>query len=477
MASPVFNFIYKFLERAGSQFISIIVTIVLARLLEVSDFGAIEIVTVIVSICQIFVQSGLNTALIQKKDATQQDFSVTFYVNTALAACLYIILFVLSPLIENFYAIEGLASYIRVTGLVLLPCSMMSIQYALLAKSFQFSKQMICSVISMIFGAIVGIVMAYNGYGIWSFVAYQIVTYWSSPFIALVVVKWLPSRVDSFKRIVPLFKFGIRILIASFIDNIYNDITSLIIGKKFTPSQLALYGKGKQFPQALITSVNGSIQSVAFPYLAKHQDSKNEMKDRLSGLVKMSSFIVFPIMFGLIACAKPFVLTILTDKWIEAVPYIQLMCVVFVAWPIFTANAWVLNAIGRSDLYLKTEIIKKVINLASLILCVILFDSISAIIIGQIVVIPINVAINMVVNKRIIGYSVRDLLKDIAYPLMFSVIMGVIVYQFQNISNFYIALIVQLLVGVIVYLVINVVSKNRNYRLFEGLVKDALRKK
>lgn len=476
MSSPVFNFIYKFLERAGSQFISIIVTIVLARLLEVSDFGAIEIVTVIVSICQVFVQSGLNTALIQKKDAIQQDFSVTFYVNTAIAALLYILLFVLSPAIEKFYSIAGLASYIRVTGLVLLPCSMMSIQYALLAKSFQFSKQMICSVLSMILGAIVGIVMAYKGFGIWSFVAYQIVTYWSSPLIALMVVRWMPSHVDSIKRIVPLFKFGIRILIASFIDNIYNDITSLIIGKKFTSSQLALYGKGKQFPQALITSVNGSIQSVAFPYLAKHQDTKNEMKDRLSGLIKMSSFVVFPIMFGMIACAKPFVLTILTEKWIDAVPYIQLMCVVFVAWPIFTANAWVLNAIGRSDLYLKTEIIKKVINLASLILCVVLFDSISTIIVGQIVVIPINVAINMVVNKRIIGYSMKELLSDITPPLLLSVVMGVIVYQFQNISNFYIALIVQILVGIAVYFSINVFSKNRNYRMFRGLVKDALKR-
>lgn len=474
-SSPVFNFIYKFLERAGSQFISIIVTIVLARLLEVSDFGAIEIVIVIVSICQIFVQSGLNSALIQKKDTNQQDFSVTFYVNTAIAAFLYIILFMLSPFIENFYEIEGLKNYIRVTGLVLFPCSMMSIQYALLARSFQFQKQLICSVTSMILGAIVGVIMAYNGYGVWSFVFYQIVTYWSSPIIAFFVVKWLPTHVDSFKRIIPLFKYGVRILVASFIDNIYNDISSLIIGKKFTPSQLALYGKGKQFPQALITSVNGSIQSVAFPYLAKHQDSTNEMKDRLRSLIQMSSFVVFPIMFGLMACAKPFVLTVLTDKWIDAVPYLQLMCIVFVAWPIFTANAWVLNAIGRSDLYLKTELIKKSINLLSLIVCVVFFDSVTAIIIGQIVVIPINVAVNMVVNKRVIGYSIKELLSDIIYPLVFSAIMGIVIYMFQNISNFYVALIVQVLVGVGIYLIVNVVSKNSNYMLFVSLVKDAIK--
>lgn len=474
-SSPVFNFIYKFLERAGSQFISIIVTIVLARLLEVSDFGAIEIVIVIVSICQIFVQSGLNSALIQKKDTNQQDFSITFYVNTAIAAFLYIILFLLSPFIENFYEIEGLKNYIRVTGLVLFPCSMMSIQYALLARSFQFHKQLICSVTSMILGAIVGVIMAYNGYGVWSFVFYQIVTYWSSPIIASFVVKWLPTHVDSFKRIIPLFKYGVRILVASFIDNIYNDISSLIIGKKFTPSQLALYGKGKQFPQALITSVNGSIQSVAFPYLAKHQDSTNEMKDRLRSLIQMSSFVVFPIMFGLMACAKPFVLTVLTDKWIDAVPYLQLMCIVFVAWPIFTANAWVLNAIGRSDLYLKTELIKKSINLLSLIACVVFFDSVTAIIIGQIVVIPINVAVNMVVNKRVIGYSIKELLSDIIYPLVFSAIMGIVIYMFQNISNFYVALIVQVLVGVGIYLIVNVVSKNSNYMLFVSLVKDAIK--
>lgn len=473
-SSPVFNFIYKFLERAGSQIISIIVTIVLARLLEVSDFGAIEIVTVIVSICQIFVQSGLNSALIQKKDATQEDFSVTFYVNTAIAAFLYVLLFVLSPAIESFYEIDGLQSYLRVTGLILFPCSMMSIQFALLARTFKFYKQMICSVISMILGAIVGIMMAYKGYGIWSFVFYQLVTYWSSPIIALFVVKWLPSSVDTFKRIIPLFKYGVRILIASFIDNIYNDISSLIIGKKFTPSQLALYGKGKQFPQALITSVNGSIQSVAFPYLAKHQDNKNEMKDRLSSLIQMSSFVVFPIMFGLMACAKPFVLTILTEKWIDAVPYVQLMCLVFVAWPIFTANAWVLNAIGRSDLYLKTEIIKKVINFAALIFCVIMFDNIAAIIIGQILVIPINVAVNMIINRRIIGYSFKELLSDIAFPLIISILMGLLVYQFQDIGNYYIALIIQIVIGIAFYLVINMIIKNPNYRLFKGLVMDAI---
>lgn len=476
--SPVSNFLFKFLERIAGQLISIIVTIILARLLEVEVFGSIEIILVIVSLCQIFVQSGLNTALIQKKDCTDEDFSLTFYLNVAVSIILYCLIFTLAPLIESFYNIHDLSTYLRYSALVLVPCSITSIQNAYLAKRLQFEKQMICSVMGTLLGGILGVVLAYKGFGIWSFIAYQLGVYTITPIISFIYVRWYPKKVHDYMRLKPIILFGVRIFSANILETIYNDVSGLIIGKVFSPTALALYGKGKQFPQALITSINGSIQAVSFPYMAKRQDCLIEIKDMLRRLIQISSFVVFPVVLGLLAVSKPFVIILLTSKWIDCVLYMQLMCIVFLSWPIMTANSWALNAIGRSDLYLKIEIYKKLLNALTLLSSIIVFRSVTAVLLGQIIVMPLNIYLNARVNKKMINYKILELIRDIMPSLFAAGVMCAILLVLQLlINNMYILLSLQVITGIVVYIISNLLIKNSALDSCMQMIKSVINRK
>lgn len=471
--SPVSNFLFKFIERIAGQFISIIVTVILARLLDVEVFGSIEIILVVVSLCQIFVQSGLNTALIQKKDCTEEDFSLTFYLNVTVSIILYCLIFALSPIIESFYGINELSTYLRFSALVLVPCSITSIQNAYLAKQLQFEKQMICSVLGTLLGGCIGVVLAYRGFGIWSFIAYQLGVYTLTPIISFIYVRWYPKKVHDYKRLKPIISFGLKIFSANILETIYNDVSGLIIGKVFSPVALALYGKGKQFPQALITSINGSIQAVAFPYMAKKQDSIDDIKDMLRRLIKISSFVVFPVVLGMLAASKPFVVVLLTNKWIDCTLYMQLMCIIFLSWPIMTANSWALNAIGRSDLYLRIEIYKKILNALALLVSIVAFRSVTAVLLGQIIVMPVNVYLNARLNKVMLKYKKAELLVDIMPSLLASFIMCVTLLSLQLfIENMYVLLGVQIALGFVVYFFINLIISNKALTYSLQMIKD-----
>ena len=428
-SSVITSLIWKFLERIGTQGVQFVVAIILARLLAPADFGLIALVTVFVMIANVFVQSGLNTALIQKKNADNLDFSTVFYSSLALATVLYLGLFFGAPLIAKFYNNQvELISVIRVLGLMLPLGALNSIQEAYVARNMMFKKLFYRSVGAIIPAGIIGVVCAYLGFGIWSLVAQQLLNALLICVIMWFTVKWRPSLSFSFERWKRLFSFGWKLLCSALLDTFYRNIRDLVIGKLFTPTDLGFYNRGDQFPKIIIANINSSIHSVLLPSLSTVQDDRVRLKSLARRSIKTSSFLILPMMTGLAAIAKPLTLVVLGEKWLPAVPFIQICCFSYAFWPIHTTNLSAINAVGRSDVFLKLEIIKKCYGLAVLALAIWLFRSPIGIAMSAAITAPLGSFVNAYPNKKLLNYGFIEQMKDFVPSLLLSLVMGVIVY-------------------------------------------------
>lgn len=441
---------WKLMERGGTQGIQFIVQIVLARMLLPEDYGIIALVLVFIAIANVFVQSGLNTALIQKKDADETDFSSVFYLSLFIAGLIYIILFFTAPLIAAFYEEAQLIPIFRVLAITLFFGAFNSIQNAVIARRMQFKKLFFSSTGAILVSGTVGIYMAYKGFGVWALVGQQISNQLLVTLILWFTVKWRPRLLFSFRRVKSLFSYGWKLLVSALINTVYNDLRSLIIGKIFKAEILGFYNRGQQFPSVLVSNIDGSIQSVLFPVLASQQDNRSRVKDMMRRAIVTSSFVIFPMMVGLAVVAEPLVQLLLTDKWLQCVPFVQIFCASYALWPIHTANLQAINALGRSDIFLKLEIIKKVIGLS--ILVVTLFYGVYAIALGTVLGGIISTVINAYPNKKMLDYSFFDQWNDIMPSLLLSLVMGAVVYSITWLGfSVFRTLIIQVCIGVILY--------------------------
>ena len=443
---------WKLMERGGTQGVQFIVQIILARLLIPSDYGIIALIAIFITIANVFVQSGFNTALIQKKDANEADFSSVFYLSILIAFLLYVILFSTAPFTAAFYDVPMLIPVIRVLSVTLFFGAFNSIQNAVIAKKMQFKKLFFSSLGAMLVSGTIGITLAYVGFGVWALVAQQLTNQFMSTLILWFTVKWRPKLIFSFERVKGLFSYGWKLLGSSLIDTLYMNLRSLIIGKIYSPAMLGFYNRGEQFPQIIVTNIDGSIQSVMLPALALEQDNRQRVKDMVRRSIVTSSFILFPMMFGLAVIAEPLVKMLLTAKWSPCVPFLQIACASYALYPIHTANLQAINALGRSDIFLKLEIIKKIIGLA--ILGVSIFYGVYAIAIGMLVSGIISTFINAYPNLKLLNYSYKEQWKDIIPSLLLSLVMGVVVYNFKWLHmTAGMTLIIQVFVGGVLYLV------------------------
>jgi teichuronic acid exporter len=446
----VSSLFWKLMERGGTQGIQFIVQIVLARLLLPKDYGIIALVIIFTSIANVFVQSGLNTALIQKKDADEADFSSVFYLSIFIACLIYIVLFLAAPFIAAFYKIPEITPVFRVLSITLFFGAFNSIQNAVIARNLQFKKLFFSSTGAILVSGIVGIYMAYMGYGVWALVGQQISNQLLVTLILWFTVNWRPQLLFSLVRVKRLFSFGWKLLVSAMIDTVYRDLRSLIIGKMYNPAMLGFFNRGQQFPSLIVSNINGSIQSVMLPVLASQQDNRPRVKDMMRRAIVTSSFIIFPMMVGLAVTAEPLVKLLLTDKWLPAVPFLQIFCASYALWPIHTANLQAINALGRSDIFLKLEIIKKIIGLS--ILAVTVFYGVYAIALGQVLSGIVSTFINAYPNKKLLDYSYIEQWKDIMPSLLLSLVMGAVVYSFKWLGlPVLVTLIVQICTGVILY--------------------------
>lgn len=350
---------WKLMENGGAQGVQFLVSIILARLLSPEEYGVVGVILIFVTIANVLVQNGFSTALIQKRKVDDTDFSSVFFFNMAVSAVIYLVLFLAAPSIAYFYRNQEMTALVRVLAVVLFPGGVISIQNAYVSRNMEFKGLFISSfVASMISGAI-SIFLACSGLGVWALVWQQIAYYFFYMLILFMSISWKPRLLFSILRIKTMFAFGWKLLCASLLDTVYNNIYGLVIGRIYNESMLGNYNRGEQFPKLIVSNLGAAIQSVMLPVLSASQDEPERVKSMLRRAITVSSYLVLPMMAGLIAVARPMVLLLLGEKWLACVPFLQIMCVAYSFWPIHIANLQALNAMGRSDIFLKLEIVKR----------------------------------------------------------------------------------------------------------------------
>lgn len=478
-AKTLSGVIWKFGERVSAQAVNFIVSIILARLLLPEDYGIIALVTVFITICNKIVVSGFATSLIQKKDADNLDFSTVFYFSLAVAVVLYTGLFFSAPFIADFYSAESdpqlFIQVIRVMGLNLFIIAVNSVQQAYVSRTMQFRKFFFSTIIGTVVSAVAGIGMAYGGYGVWALVAQNIILAVVNGIVLWFMVKWRPELKFSFKRLKTLYSYGWKIFVASMIKILYNDLRSLVIGKVYTAADLAFYNKAQSFPQLIDTNVEGTIDSVLFPAISKKQSSVDDMRAMLRRAIKTTSYVLMPLLAGLSAVAKPFIIILLTDKWAESIPLMQILAFSFMFAPVELENLQAIKAIGRSDVALKVEIIKKVAGV--IILIVSIPFGVTAIAVGMVISTTLSAIINAIPNKKLLGYTFKMQLADILPGLLLSLVMFGVVYPISLLDlNVFVMLIVQVAVGAIIYISLSVIFKVESFKYILGIVKGFLKR-
>lgn len=465
------NFIWRFAERCGAQLVTFIVSIVLARILTPSDYGTIALVTVFTTILQVFIDSGLSTALIQKKDADDLDFSSVFYFNFVICIILYLIMFVSAPFIADFYKDSSLVSIVRVISLTLIISGVKGVQQSYVSRHMLFKRFFFSTLGGTIFSAVLGIIMAYAGFGVWAIVFQQLSNNAIDTLILWITVKWRPIKKFSWSRLKNLLSFGWKMLASSLLDTVYNNLRNMIIGKLYTSADLAFYNQGDRFPKLIVTNINTSIDSVLLPTMSNEQDNHVRVKDMTRRAIKISTYIMAPLMIGLAFCAKPIVQIVLTDKWLPCVPYLQIFCISYLFWPIHTANLNAIKAMGRSDLFLKLEVIKKFIGM--ILLLITMNISVMAMAYSLLISGLISQVINSWPNRYLLKYSYIDQIKDILPNIVMALIMGGFVYFISYLNlPILVSLVVQILSGGIIYLILSILTKNNSFIYLINILKS-----
>ena len=452
------SLIWRFLERCGAQGVSFIVSIVLARLLEPEVYGTIALISVFTAILQVFVDSGMANALIQKKDADELDFSSVFFFNLTMCLALYLLLFFCAPLIASFYNNAELIPVIRVLGITLLISGVKNVQQAYVSRTMQFKRFFFATLGGTIGAAVVGIAMAYIGFGVWALVAQTLFNSMTDTVILWITVKWRPRLLFSFRRLKGLLNYGWKLLVSGLLHTIYINLRSLMIGKFYTAQDLAYYEKGQSFPSFVVTNINSSIDSVLLPTMSGVQDNRETVKAITRRSIVTSSYLMWPMMVGLAAVAKPLVLLLLTEKWLPAVPFLQNTCFALGLEPLQTANLNAIKAMGRSDIFLKLEIVKKAIAIT--ILFLFMRFGVLAIAVSGLVYSVIAAMFNSYPNRKLLGYSYFEQIRDILPSFLLALVMGAVIYLITLIPMpTVLILTVQILVGVIIYAGVSCVLK------------------
>lgn len=470
------NLIWRYAERCGAQIIQFVVQIILARLLTPQEYGLIGLMTVFISLALVFAQSGMGQALVQKKQSDETDFSTVFYFSIAFSLVIYAVLYFSAPLIADFYQEPILVDVVRVLSIMVIIGAVNSVQQAYVQKHMQFKRFFYSTLSGTIVSAVIGIAMAYHGFGIWALVAQQISNQLIGAIVLWFTVKWRPKWIFSFKRMGKLFSFGWKMLCSSLIDTLYSNIYSLVIGKRYSSADLGFYNKGKQFPMLIVQNINTTITSVLFPVLSEVQDEKERLKSMVRRSIVTSTFLIFPAMAGLAAVAKPLTILLLTEKWLPAVPFIQFCCFTYAFWPVHTANLQAIKALGRSDIFLWLEIIKKVIGV--LVLIITLPHGLMVMMTARCGVTLLSSFINAYPNKKLLGYSYKEQLKDMAPSMVLSLLMmgAILPITLLNISPI-LQMILQVAAGVVVYAGMSKLFKLECFEYILNTIKGFLSKR
>lgn len=469
---------WSFSDLIANQGIKFVIQVILARILVPKDFGVIGMITVFIVISQSFIDSGFTNALIREKEPSQQDYSTVFYFNLFMAVLLYIALFFSTGVISNFFKEPQLIAILRVLAIVLIINSFGLIQRTMLTKNINFKAQTKISVISSVFSGVIAIIFAYMGFGVWSLVIQTIVMQFIQSLLLSLWNRWVPSLVfsiDSFKR---LFGFGWKILISGLINTLYNNLYFLIIGKVFSAAELGYYTNAQKLRDTASQSITSAVQKVSYPVLSIIKEDEDRLREGYKKIIKTSVFITFPLMIGLAAVANPLIRLIFGSKWVNCIEYFQVLCFSGMLYPLHAINLDILQVKGRSDLFLGLEIIKKIIGLLSIVIVLFLKFGIMGLVWALVINSFIAYFINSYYSAEMLSYSTIEQIKDITPAFMASVLMAIVVYLSSAIlpnSNL-VKLIVQFMIGVVVYAGVCKIAKIQELNTVSELLSSILKK-
>lgn len=466
------GFFWKFGEQISSQLVSFILSIILARLLTPNDYGNVALVNVFITIAEVFVISGFGTSLIQKKDANETDFSTIFYISELMSILIYVIIFFIAPFVADFYHSNEMTTILRVFALRLPLSAFNGIQEAYVSKYLMFKKVFVSTTIAAILSGIIGIVMAYNGYGVWALISQYISNTIIISITLSMQVKWHPQLKFSWKEGKPLISYGWKILATGLLGTFFNQLRSLILGKVYTPADLAFYNRGLRFPELISGNVNNTISGVLFPVLSNYGTDLAKIKEGLRRAIRMSTFLLMPLLFGMMATSKQIILLLLTSKWLPAVPFMQILCMSCVFDTVSSENIQALKAIGKSGILLYLEIIKKPLYLILLLLGIRI--NVLAVAWTMVIYNILAVFINMSPNRKFLNYSFKEQLEDILPSLIDSILMCIIVLILGRLSlPLFLTFIIQVLCGVFFYLGLAAVFKMSALSEIFGYLKSS----
>lgn len=467
----VSGLLWSYMERVGTQAVQFLVSLILARILMPDDYGVIAIVLVFINICDVFVQGGMGTALIQKKEVDECDYSSVFYFSLSISTVLFLLLFFSAPFIAQFYKMPILTGLLQVLGFRMPISSFLTVQRAIVARNMNFRKFFTATIISVFFSAIIGVWMAKHGYGVWSLAVQNISNSLLNVIVLFFIVKWYPRLLFSWNRTKTLFSFGWKLLMSNLIDAIYEDFRSLYVGKLYTPAELAFYNQGLQFPRLVGNNINTSITTALFPALATKQDDMAALKNITRRSITISSFIMMPMMFILAAISESLVVVLLTEKWIGCVPFVQILCFNFALLPIHSANMQAILAMGRSDLNLRMSLIKKTSGF--IIILITASYSVLAMAWGGILIGIIASIVNSYPNKRLLNYGYFDQLRDIMPYVLLSTAMCIPVLLIPLLSfSPMITLFLQFVTGVISYVTLSYIYSKESLFYIISIIKE-----
>jgi teichuronic acid exporter len=468
---------WSFIDSFASQGVQLIVGIILARILSPREFGLIGMLTIFIAVSQSFIDSGFTSALIRKPNCTQNDYSTIFYFNVFISVLLYLLLLILSQSISSFFKEPQLKPLIQVLGIGLIFNSLAIIQRTILTKDLNFKLQMQVSIIASVGAGIIAVYFAFMGYGVWSLVALTLSRFGLTSLLLWTWAKWKPILNFSQSSFKELFSFGSKLLVSGLIDTIYKNVYNLLIGKFFSAVELGYYTQADQFQNFPSQSLNGIISRVSFPILSKIQDDKIKLRESYQRLIKSTMIITFVLMIGLAAVAKPLVLTLIGEKWLPTVIYLQMLCFVGMFYPLHALNLNMLQVQGRSDLFLRLEVVKKIIAIPTLIIGVIF--GIKLMILGMFVNTIIAFYLNSYWSGRFIGYSTLRQIKDILPSFFLAIAVGLLVYfigYILNISNIY-KLAIQIISGFTLTVGISELFRLSDYLYIKDIILDNIQKR
>ena len=463
------SMIYKTMERFSSMAFQMIVQIVIARILSPDDYGIVAMMAVFINVASIFINTGFNSAVIQKKDAGKNDYSTALLINLLIGISLYLILFFSAPTISSFYHQPKLVATLRVLGLILPIGSISSIQSAIAIREMLFRKLFICNIFGSVVSGLAGIVAAICGLGYWALIIQQLTCVLVITMALTVKASWEPSLAFDRKSAKEMFSFGWKMLAAGLLNSIYNELNSLIIGRKYSSSDLAFYSKGKTFPATLSHGVDSALQSVSLSVFSKKQTDKKALFQLLHKTLVSNSYILMPSLLLLGIIAEPLILILLTEKWLPIVPYMQICCFTFAFHPMASIDMQVIAAVGRSDMRLKLEFIKKPIGLLLVILAIPYGPM--AIAISAAITSIVSLIIGIIACSKIVGYSFEAHFRDVLPIIVLSVCSIVPVYFIHYVvTNNCVLLLAQCTIAVSLYILGSHVFKTEGVKYFKPQV-------